>query len=1052
MESSRGVAILAALLALSALAADALPGAASSDADVIIILRDQVEAVPATRDLRAARTAALALSRAPLLAELERAQARKVHAFNMINAVAATVTSAEATQLAAHPLVQAVVPDAVIRLLRPKRNAARAAAGATTGAGPGTAGSGALCNTLEPEALQLTHTAFLDPTIPQAQQVIDGEGHTVTGRGVKVAFLADGLDPTLPGYVRPDGTNVFIDYQDFSGDSPGTPTAGGEAFGDSSSIAAQDYPNGKLLTFDLDSYVLPGSSLPAPCKIRIRGMAPDASLVGLKIFSNLGYTTTSGFVQAVEYAVLHDDVDIINESFSSFYNPDNDNDPISLANEAAVKAGVTVVGITYDGGSAGTFESSGTDPWMIAVGASTQYRLYAQTQAPLGSLTKPGAGYLDNNISALSSAGFAQTGTRTTDVVAPGDLGWALCSLDQALYYDCGSNNSFDPAAIQEFGGTSESAPLTSGEAALIIQAYRSTHGGASPSPALVKSIIMSTATDLGAPASEQGAGLIDALAAVRLALSIKDGHGGAKGPGGLLTSPTSTGFTDNENAAKSVSFSITNTGSTPQRIAPHLQTLSPAFAGATVSVELDAAKAPQFIDPYGYANAYVKHTFSVPAGAQHLDAAIAFVTPAGSAPLVQLVLLDPLGRLATYSLPQGTGSGYGHVDVVSPTAGLWTAVIFAYPPSVAPALTYSGPVQFTWSAERFVDLGSVTPASVELAGGASATFSAKFNMPSTPGDLAAGIRFERTGGLTPGEIPVTLRTLIPVGPTGGSFSGTLTGGNGRAQIAPTQIFAFDVTSPAQSMSLTLNIADSGDPLVGILVDPNGMPLSVGGNADLAGDPEYGFQLSRFNPQLGRWRFLLLQNFTTSGNQTSLPFVARIAFNSERISAPALPDAPSSTVSASGAALVVPVHVTNTGVVTQAYFADARLRTPAQTSLTALPLCTVVTLPGTCSEFVLPTEVSGAVFTARSPAPITMDVSVDVGASPAVFVDAPDIYARKIGPTTVAASISEPELPYSAWVETPALIGPYGPAGALSQPVSTSAEVWMLPFDPAVSS
>ena len=37
-------------------------------------------------------------------------------------------------------------------------------------------GRAPLCNTLEPEALQLTHTAFLDNSKPQAQQVRDGNG------------------------------------------------------------------------------------------------------------------------------------------------------------------------------------------------------------------------------------------------------------------------------------------------------------------------------------------------------------------------------------------------------------------------------------------------------------------------------------------------------------------------------------------------------------------------------------------------------------------------------------------------------------------------------------------------------------------------------------------------------------------------------------------------------------------------------------------------------------------------------------------------------------
>lgn len=1027
--------------------------AQGQQSDVIVIMRDQVADVPPVRRAMSARASALVTTQRSLITELQQGRSRKVRSFSTINAFATSLSAAEAQHLATHAEVLAVVPDLPIRAKRPRSSNAAASESIPAAIAAATpSATSSLCNTLEPEALQVTNTAFLDPKTPQAQTVLDGNGVPVTGKGVKVAYIADGLDPTVAGFTRPDGSSVFIDYQDFTGDPAGTPGAGGEAFGDASSIAAQDMPNGKPLLFDIGKFVVPHYKLPSPCNIRIRGMAPGASLVGLNVFSSLGFTTTSAFVQAIEWAVQHDDVDVINESFGSNPFPDTSTDPISLADQAAIKAGVTVVVSTGDAGTAGTLGTPATDPGVIAVGATNTWRAYAQTHDGAIPLT-PHSGFLNNGISALSSGGFAQKDARTVDVVAPGDSGWALCSTNIDLYGDC-SDFNLKPSPIELFGGTSEASPLTAGEAALVIQAYRSTHRGADPAPALVRQIVMSTATDLGAPAYEQGAGLINSLAAVNLALSIDDAQGRPKARGTeILASANSTLITDEPNARQVRSYTLSNPGATPVQLSPALESLTQVVAGKTLSLNLNPAKDPTFINSGGNARAYIKQTFEVPAGVQHLDAAIGFQINLNSSdsPLVLFALLDPSGNQAAYSLPQGTGNGYGHVDVDNPAAGTWTVIVWTRP--VGAAGSYTGPIEFTWTAENYATLGTVTPAKLTLAPGQSQKVTAQFFMPSQPGDLGAALRLHPSGGASMPQIPISLRTLIPTTANGANFTGSLTGGNGRNGAGPTQTFDFDVPNNVSNMSLTLDIADPGYVLEGVLVDPNGMEVSVQPNFDPNGNPVGALQLFKNNPQPGRWQFILLLNFFSSGNQTSLPFTARIGFNGARIVADGLPQSRNVTLSASKSTPVT-VNVTNTGAVTQLFFADPRLNALATVSLPAVkkPTCAVsAKLPGACAQFILPPETSTIQFTAHSTVPINMDAFNNSGFLVGV-TGSPDIFARKTGPDTVVASLTEPVIPWGLWNVVPALIGPFSSAGALTQPVSMSALATIKKFDTTITS
>jgi hypothetical protein len=1052
-----GLAVAIAVPAAAAPRAAHPHRAVSGTQSVILVMRDQnTNMAPRS----AQRSAAVRREQAPLIAQLKSIGARKIVSTSILNAVIATVPRSHLAALAANPAVAQVIPNATISGPKPvvtdgpvkPGTPAKQAGHAVTPPSCGTSTS----PELDPEALTNIHATPADL------------GST-DGAGVTVATIADGLDTTNPDFQRnaafastssPAGSPV-VSQVDFSGDPAGTATPGGEMFGDASSIAAQGNQ-----TYDLSNFVNVTHPLPAGCDIKIVGAAPGASVLALKAFAENSTTTNSNLLQAINYAAMHG-VKVINESFGGNPFPDSAVDLTREANDAAVAAGITVVVSSGDGGFTSTIGSPSTDPNVISVGASTTFRSYAQFA--FGGINDPSANgkVADNNISSLSSSGFTQAGG-TVDLVAPGDSNWALCTANLALFFEC-SNENGGASPIESFGGTSESAPLTSAAAADVIQAYASTHGGADPSPALVKRILISTATDIHAPTTEQGAGLLNVAAAVKMAKAVAGGS--ATSNAGLLVGQTQINVQQGPHGSSSRSITLTNTGKTS--VTAHLSTraLSKTVGNShgTFCMQPDTA-APTTACPAnspgvlpiwsGVHEVFQNVHFKVPTSSRSdvLEFAADYQFT-GQSSLLHFALLSPNGTYEAYSLPQGLAD-FEQVEVANPQPGTWTAVFFTEQDGFTPgALGTSGPVQWDARTTAFTPASAISPSTITVAAGKKLTAHVKVTSPGTAGDSSESVVVSANSQHA--TIPVTIRTVVPTTTHGGQFTGVLTGGNGRAGTqAQMNTYAFNVPRGQRDLNVELHLqTDPSDYLIAYLEDPEGQILGYSDNiivdSSLSTVVFSPFvDLYHVNPQAGQWRVLLQWMQPVTGFELSAKFGGAIRFNSVHVTN----TLPHSGVLQQGKPYTFKVHVKNTAKSPQAYFVDGRLgqdetislpnqNSGANAAANPLPL----PLPNTSGQPSFPlyfvpshtSELAASVTETSGTANVNFELSYGPGD--------PDLEGVSNG-TSASLTFLEPEISPGIWPLDPTEVGPFGASGAPAAVVSDNLDVVTKAFDPAVTS
>ena len=234
------------------------------------------------------------------------------------------------------------------------------------------------------------------------------------------------------------------------------------------------------------------------------GAAPGADLISLKVASWNGATDTSSVIAALRWVVTNKaryNIRVVNLSFGTDARQSYRSDPLDRAVERAWEAGVVVVVSAGNLGplAGGSITKPGDDPRILTVGAFDDANTLDSE---------------DDRVAVFSSRGPTQDGVAKPDIVAPGVSIVSTRAPDSTI-------DVFSPTARLDGDyfkgtGTSQSAAIVSGVAALVIQANPAL------TPDQVKGILLATANDNLVGQSGAGNGAVNARRAVDAARGIQ--------------------------------------------------------------------------------------------------------------------------------------------------------------------------------------------------------------------------------------------------------------------------------------------------------------------------------------------------------------------------------------------------------------------------------------------------------------------------------------------------------------------------------------------------
>ncbi len=297
----------------------------------------------------------------------------------------------------------------------------------------------------------------------------------LTGRGIGVAIIDSGIAPS-PDLAVLGLMHRVVFTEDFTGGN------GTDQYGHGTHVAGIVGASGV-------------SSQCPTCTRSLVGMAPNASLISLRVLDANGQGSDSSVIAAIDRAIKLKstyNIRVINLSLGRPIYESYIHDPLCQAVEAAWKAGIVVVAAAGNDGrdnsvgnnGYGTIESPGNDPYVITVGAMKAMGTYTRTDDLIASYSSKGPTAIDHIVK--------------PDIVAPGNHVVSLLSPSSTLagesansvplsYYESTASSTPSPAYLM-LNGTSMATPVVSGIVADLLQAHPSLK------PDQVKARLMKTA------------------------------------------------------------------------------------------------------------------------------------------------------------------------------------------------------------------------------------------------------------------------------------------------------------------------------------------------------------------------------------------------------------------------------------------------------------------------------------------------------------------------------------------------------------------------------